>query len=228
MLLYKIFKRYRRKNWKNIRNQKWRTLYKKCKSILFEKLELINILFGKQSIKIILLNEYILSLLINFFFNTLLYSDDIISNKYHNNGQLDFVVTLILSLSSNIITSIICYYIKYSKGIEERFERISEIKNDEHYIRNVNQYFRFLKIKFSCFFISELIIISSCFYYVVIFCIVYSCSKISLLINYLTSLLEGLIISVGITIIIVFTRVIGIKCFSKRIYNTSKYINDKY
>ena len=205
-----------------------RNIFKIFKSVLFEKLELIYILFGKQSIKLILLNEYILSLLINFFFNTLLYSDEIISNKYHNNGQLDFVVTLILSLSSNIITSIICYYIKYSKGIEERFERISEIKYEEHYIRNVNQYFRFLKIKFSCFFISELIIISSCFYYVVIFCIVYSCSKISLLINYLTSLLEGLIISVGITIIIAFTRVIGIKCFNKRLYNTSKYINDKY
>ena len=129
-----------------------RNIYKIFKCILFEKLELIHVLFGENTIKLILINEYILSLLINFFFNTLLYSDEVISNKYHNNGELDFIVTLILSLLSNIKSSIICFYIKYSKGIEERFEFISEIKYHEHYIRNVNKYFRYLKIKFIFFF----------------------------------------------------------------------------
>ena len=205
-----------------------RNIYKIFKCILFEKLELIHVLFGENTIKLILINEYILSLLINFFFNTLLYSDEVISNKYHNNGELDFIVTLILSLLSNIITSIICFYIKYSKGIEERFEFISEIKYQEHYIRNVNKYFRYLKIKFIFFFLSEIIIISSCFYYVNIFCIVYSFSKISLLINYLTSLLEGLITSIIVTIIIVFMRVTGLKCHINTFYNTSKYLNNKF
>lgn len=55
------------------------------------------------------------------------YSDEVISNKYHNNGKLDFIITLFLSVSSNIITSIICYYVNYSEDIDERYESIMTI-----------------------------------------------------------------------------------------------------
>ena len=175
-----------------------------------------------------MISEYILSLLINFFFNTLLYSDEVVSNKYHNNGELDFFVTLILSLLSNIITSIMCYFIQYSEGIEERLEYIMEIKNEEYYLKNINRFFKFLKLKFIFFLICEIIIIMGCFYYIVIFCIVYSNSKGSLIINYLSSLLEGLIISIVISIIILVTRKIGLSCFNKYLYNISKYINTKF
>ena len=205
-----------------------RNLFQIFKSILLNKLEIISILIGDEKIKIILFGEYILSLLINFFFNTLLYTDDVVSNKYHNNGKLDFIVTVTLSLLSNIITSIICYYIKYSKGIEERFDRIMEIKDEMHFIRNIMQYFRFLKIKFTCFLFSEIMIISACYYYIVIFCIVYKFSRISLLINYIMSLVEGLITSVAITIIIFVSREIGLKFLNKIFYNLSKYVNDRF
>ena len=205
-----------------------RNVFQIFKSFLLNKLELISILIGKERIKIILLEEYVFSLLINFFFNTLLYSDEVVSKKYHNNGELDFFVSLTLSLSSNIITSIICYYMKYSKGIEERFDRIMEIKNEIHFVRNINQYFRFLKIKFICFLFSEIIIISACDYYILIFCFIYRFSQVSLLINYIMSLVEGITISFAITIIILCSRVIGLRCLNKTFYNLSKYINDNF
>ncbi len=44
-------------------------------SFIIQKLELIDIFCGGSKIKIILLGEYILSLLINFFINSLLYTD---------------------------------------------------------------------------------------------------------------------------------------------------------
>ena len=198
------------------------------KSILLQKLEIIYILLGKDHIKIILIGEYILSLFINFFFNALLYTDEVVSNKYHNNGELDVIVTLSLSIISNIITSIICYYIKYSKGIEARLYQIMEIKNYTYFIKNINQFFRFLKIKFICFFISEVIIIAACYYYIVIFCIIYTNSKVSLLVNYIMSLVEGLITSLALAIIIFTSRLIGLKCLNRNFYNISKYINDKF
>ena len=175
-----------------------------------------------------MISEYILSLLVNFFFNALLYSDEVVSNKYHNNGELDFIVTLILSLLSNIITSITCYFIQYSEGIEERLGYIVEIKYEIYYLQNINYFFKYLKLKFIFFLFSEIIIISACFYYIVIFFIVYSYSKISLIINYLYSLLEELITSISISIIIVVTRKIGISCSNKIIYNVSKFINNKF
>ena len=56
----------------------------------------------------------------------------------------------------------------------------------------------------------------------------YSCSKNSLITNYLTSLIEGLIISVSITVLIIISRKIGLMYLNKNIYNASKYINQNF
>ena len=197
-------------------------------SIIIRKIEIINLFCGKEKIKIMLVCEYILSFLLNFFFNALLYSDEVVSNKYHNNGQLDIFITLLLSISSNVITSIFCYYMNYSDGIEERAKNIRDIRIEYYYLINVNAFIKYLKLKFISFFLCEIILISGCYYYIVIFCIVYRKSKGSLMVNYILSLVEGLITSLAITFIIVITRKIGLSCNNKYIYNTSKFINDKF
>ncbi len=197
-------------------------------SLIIQKLELINLFFRNEKIKIMIICEYILSLLINFFFNTLLYSDEVVSSKYHSNGKLDFIVTLTLSILSNIITSIIDYYSNYSEGIEERLDLIMELKNKEYYLKNMEIFMKYLKIKFFFFFLIELLIVFGSFYYIVIFCIVYSYSRKSLFINYLMSLLESFITSVAITILVLVTRLIGLKCLNNKSYNVSKYINNKF
>ena len=89
-----------------------RSFFQIFSSLILKKIELIDLILGQHEIKAILFFHYILSLLIDFFFNTLLYSDEVVSNKYHNNGKLDFIVCLSLSLISNIVTSIISYYLK--------------------------------------------------------------------------------------------------------------------
>ena len=205
-----------------------RNILKIWGSLLITKIEVINLFCTSSTIKIILIGEYILSLLINFFFNTLLYSDEVVSQKYHNNGELDVIVTLVLSILSNIITSIICFYLNYSKGLEDRANLIKEIKIKQYYIQNVNTFFKYLKLKFFCFFLSEMVAIACCYYYIVIFCIIYSNSKESLMVNYLTSLVEGLITSVAISILILVTRKIGLSCLNKHFYNISKYINTRF
>ena len=197
-------------------------------SFIIEKLELISIFCYEYQIKSILLSEYILALLIDFFFNALLYSDDVVSNKYHNNGKLDIIVTLTLSILSNIISSILCFYIKYSRGIEERIKPILEIRHSMHYYKNMKRLLLYLKIKFICFFISELFITAICLYYIVIFCILYTCSQSSLIVNYCYSLIESIVTSFGISLIILITRKIGLSCPNKELYNTSKYINSKF
>ena len=205
-----------------------RTFLQSFYSLIIQKLELINLFYENTDVKLMIISEYILSLLINFFFNSLLYSDDVVSNKYHNNGKLDMIVSLFLSILSNIITSIICYYANYSKGIDERFELILEIKNRYHYLRNIIKLLIFLKKKFILFFLSEILIFFGCFYYIVIFFIIYSKSRGSLIINYLTSLLESLITGFVLTFIILATRKIGLVCKNKDLYNTSKFINNKF
>ena len=205
-----------------------RNIFQIYKSILFDKIDIINIFMADEKLKEIIICEFILSLLIGFFFNALLYSDEIVSHKYHNNGNLDFIVTFTLSILSNIITSIICYFLENSPLIEERFEQIIEIKKEFDYLKTLKKFFRNLKIKIIIFFITEITVVIICFYYIIIFTIIYNKSQLSLLYNYLTSIFEDLIKSLIVSSIIVLTRKIGISCLNKYIYNTSKYINEKF
>ena len=197
-------------------------------SILFQKLELINIFFGSTRIKILCICEYILSLLFDFFFNALLYSDEVVSHKYHNNGELDFIVSLMISLISNIISSIVSNIIEYSNGIEERFDYIFEIRREYKYLYAFKKFIKYLKIKMLLFLIMEIILVGVCFYYIVIFCIIYNKSQMSLLTNYFYSLIEGLITSIIIAVVIVIIRKLGILCINSYLYNASKYLNDKF
>ena len=205
-----------------------RNIFIVFKSILFDKLELISIFISGERIRIICICEYILSLLFDFFFNAFLYSDDVVSHKYHNNGELDLAVSFVISITSNIISSIICNFIEYSKGIEERFDEISKIKREYIYLYALNKFLRYLKIKMFLFIIIQIILVGGCFYYIVIFCIIYSKSQLSLLTNYFYSLLEGLITSLIVTFVIVVCRKIGIKFKCSYLYNTSKYLNEKF
>ena len=164
-------------------------------------------------------------MLIEFFFNTLLYSDEVVSHKYHNNGKLDFAVTLVISLLSNILTGIILYYIKISENFEEKYDEIFLIKYEKQYLFAFGKFLKYIKLVAIIFIIIELIIIFSLFYFIIIFCIVYRKSRISLLYNYFSSLLEGFIKSLIIIALIVITRKIGINCRSKYMFNISKYID---
>ena len=75
-----------------------RTIFTMFISVIIEKLELVNLIVGDHKIKVVLIYQYILSLLIDLFLNAFLYTDEVVSNKYHNNGQLDIIVTLVLSI----------------------------------------------------------------------------------------------------------------------------------
>jgi len=197
-------------------------------SLIIKKLDLINLIFGEEKVKLILIFQFILSLIIDFFFNTLLFSDDVISDKYHRNGRLDIAVSILLSIVSNIITSIICNMFNFSKGVEERLGQITEIKREYQYFRALNKFLILLKIRMLLYFIFEILFIIFFFYYEVIFCSIYRYCQINLLVNYLVSLIENLIISTIISIIVVITRKIGIIFCLSYIYNTSKFINSKF
>ena len=206
-----------------------RNIFKIFISFIIHKFEIINFFYGDEKVKIIIIYEYIFSLLIKFFFNTLLYSDEVVSNKYHNNGNLDFIVSIILSLLSNVITSIICFYINSSGIIEERLELIIEIKKRKYfYIRNIIKFFKYIKLKFFIHIFAQFFIIPFILYYIIVFCIVYSKSRVSLIINYFVSILEDTLISIIISIIITITRKIGIVYLNRYFYNFSKFIDSKF
>ena len=197
-------------------------------SFVFEKIDFLNIVYSSENFKEIIIKEYLLSLLIDFLLNALLYSDEIVSHKYHNNGKLDFIVTLSISIVSNIITSIIIYFLECSDKFEKLLDDILLIRKENKYLYAFKKFLKYIKLRMIIFIIIEIIIMFCSFYYITIFCIVYSKSQLSLLINYLTSLLEKVIKSIIVIIAIIVTRKIGISCKNMYFFNISKYIDEYF
>jgi len=65
-------------------------------------------------------------------------------------------------------------------------------------------------------------------YYITIFCIIYSKTNLSILINYIFGILESMAFTFGLTVIITIMRFLSIKYNCITIYRSSQYLNDKF
>ena len=200
-------------------------------SIIKVKIEIISILFFPEEFthRSILLAVYTLDFLFSFFMNAFLYTDDVVSEKYHNNGQLDLYTTLFLSITSNIVSSIIMYYIKILVAFREYLVvLVKDVNRKYSYILTFKKIYKILKIKVYIFYVVSLILSAFAMIYILIFCQIYKKSQNSLLINYLLGLVESLAYSVGFAFIISFLRYFGLNNKIKYLYRTSVYINEKF
>ena len=124
-------------------------------SIIKMKIDIIQILFYSEEFahKSITLSLYILEFLLGFFMNAFLYTDDVVSEKYHNDGQIDIFTSLSLSLIANIASSILIYYIKMLVSYREYLSiMVKEINRKYAYILVFQKLYRCLKIQVSIFF----------------------------------------------------------------------------
>jgi hypothetical protein len=194
---------------------------------LIEKIEILDIILFKK-IKNILFTKYISFLLIDFFFNSFLYTDNVVSHKSHNNRELDFYVSVSLTLLSNFISSIIEYYFNRLINFEIKYNTIYEIRKECMFLLAVKNYFRQIKIRTTLFIIEESLIIVYCSYYITVFCAIYKNTQKSLIKNYIMSIIEELILDIIIAFVIVSTRKFGLFFKNKYLYNSSKYIDQHF
>ena len=200
-------------------------------SVLINKIAILNLLFCRSpySYFSLSLSIYLFELLLDVSMNCFLYSDDIVSEKYHNNGSLSWFTSFSLSIISNIISSIITSIISNLTDYSEIFESIIKyVKIKRKYFENIIRFLKYIKIRLTIFYIIEIIFIIVMTYYLFIFSMVYHHSQISIIINYIIGVFTSLAFSVGITLIISILRVISIKYHSSNLYNTSKYLYRKF
>jgi hypothetical protein len=208
-----------------------RSAFKTFGTVLANKIEIINIFYYKdENVHLSLsFSIYIFSLLLDLTLNCFLYTDEVVSEKYHNNGELEFFTSLSLSFMSNIFSGIIVYVIAKLTQFSEFLELIkNEVVDKGHYLMNIIRFKKITKLKMISFFVIQIAFIFLMLYYLTIFCIVYHKSQASILVNYLYGVLESLAISFGISIIISVIRVLALKYQSRSLYNASKYIYDKF
>lgn len=197
-------------------------------NILFLRIEIIKIFFFHEeySCFIIELNHFLFSMLFEIFMNAILFSDDVISQKYHSNGELDKITILFLSFTSMIISKIfdllINKLIDYDLYISIL---IKEVKKEAFYLYYVDKIIKYMKIKISFYFFFNIVISLFIFYYLFLFCSIYFNAQIHFIINFIYGILESLLLNIIISLLVCILRKIGLLNKSKMIYNTSKYIN---
>ena len=159
--------------------------------------------------------------------NCFLYTDDVVSEKFHNNGQLSMVTSLSLSFISNIISSIIVYIIsKLTNYCDIIEEIIKNVKYKRKYLENILRLFKYIKLRLGIFYFLQFSTLLLMVYYLFIFCALYQKSQGSIIINYIIGACTSLAISTGLSIIISLLRTISIKYHLIILYNISRYLYD--
>ena len=200
-------------------------------SVLVHEIEIINIFYYKSPYNhlSIILSIYIFELCLDLTLNCLLYTDDVVSEKYNNNGSIQFFTTLSLSFMSNIFASIIAFILgklaDYSYILEIMFKDI--IKKNQ-YLLNIIKFKKYLSLKLTGFFLIQMIINFCMCYYLMIFCTVYHKTQGSIMINYIVGIAESMTISLGLAIITSLLRLLSLKNRWKTIYYTSKYFFENF
>ena len=159
--------------------------------------------------------------------NCLLYNDYAVSQKYHNNGTLEFITSLIISLLSNIFTSILIHFKNFLTNYPNFLEAIiKEIKNVYNYFNIIRKLFKVITFKFIFLFIFEALLGLFIIYYLSIFSIINSKSINSFLYNFGISQIDSLIYSICVAFIVSVLKRISFLCNYKRLYIISEYFND--
>lgn len=175
------------------------------------------------------INVYLFELILDLTLNCFLYSDDVVSEKYHNDGNLTMLTSFSLSLVSNIISSFIVFIISFLTEYSELLEAIlTYVKYKDKFEYNIIRLVKIIRIKLAIFYTLEIISIIAMTYYLFVFCAVYRYSQSSIMINYIIGAVTSLAYSAGLTLVIALLRIYSINNHSNRLFNTSKFLYDKF
>ena len=154
-----------------------------------------------------------------FFLNAIFYTDEYISEVYHNNGVLDFFSSLPKSIYSFFVTIIVENLLKMlSSSKKELLKIIKERKNKKEYLELMEIELNKLRKKLIIYYIMVLILGLLFFYYISAFCAVYSNSQKFWFYGCLESLALDLSTPFLFSLILSTLRYLGLKKHTKCLY----------
>ena len=208
-----------------------RTLIQIFISYFNSKLDIVQIIFYPQQFShvSVSLSLYLYELLLDLTFNALLFSDDVISQKYYNNGNLLFITSNILSIMSNVVSSFIVYVIEYLVNYHDVLETAKEETNDDKsYYKIFIKIFNFISLKIRIFYLVVFISGIFCEYYLFIFCTIFKKIQTNLFTNYIIGSLWSFGYKVIFCILTTILRKIALIKKFKRLYFIAKFIDEKF
>ena len=175
---------------------------------------------------IIKLSFLIFTFQISFFLNAFFYTDEYISNAYHNNGVLDFFSGLPKSIYSLLVTMIITNLLdKLSSSKSELSAIIRRKKGNANYLHIINIALKKLRNKLIIYFFLVFCLGALFLYYVCAFCSVYHYSQKYWFIGCVESFLIDSLIAIIICIFLSLFRYLSIKRHIKYLYILTNIIS---
>ena len=163
---------------------------------------------------------------ISFFLNALFYTDDYISDAYHNNGVLDFFSGLPKSIYSYVITLISTNLLKMLNNSKSELMRIiRKNSTNKNYIDLMESKLKTLRNKLIIYFIIVFSFELGFLYYVSAFCAVYTHSQKYWFFGCLESFAIDTSVAIVLCIILALLRYISIRRRIKYLYILSNIIS---
>ena len=194
-----------------------------------DKIDLVQIIFYPKEFDhfSIALTLFLYELLIDFTLNALLFSDDVISQKYYNNGNLLLITSNILSVASNIFSTFFTCLVRFLVNYNEVLEAAKQETNSEYLFYKIFiKIYKLVSCKIRIFFILVFISGLGFVYYLLLFCTVYKRIQKNLFINYIIGTLWSFGYKIVFSILSTFMRKIALIRRYKRLYIISKFINE--
>ena len=176
---------------------------------------------------VIKLSFLVFTFQISFFLNAFFYTDEYISNAYHNNGVLDFFSGLPKSIYSIIITILTINLLNMLSNNKDKLILIIRNKRGyKNYLNIVNIILKNYRNKLIAYFFLVFILGVIFMYYVTAFCSVYYYSQKYWFIGCLESFLMDFLKAIIICIFLAFFRYLSIKKHIKCFYILANIISN--
>ena len=205
-----------------------RSFMKMYFSFLKESQIILNTFFSKNYLDlfIIKLSFLIFTFQISFFLNALFYTEDYISEAYHNDGVLNFVSSLPKSIYSFMVTMIITNLLRMlSNSKNELMRIIITQRKAQNYTELINIKLLKLRKKLIVYFILIVLLGLFFLYYVTSFCAVYYNSQKYWLVGCVESFILDSFEALFICVFITLFRYLSIKKRIRYLYSLSNIIN---
>ena len=174
---------------------------------------------------IIKLSFLVCTFQISFFLNAFFYTDEYISNAYHNNGVLDFFSGLPKSIYSLLTTMIITNILNILSNSKSELTSIKSIGENATYSDIINFKFKKIRNKLIIYYFLVFSLGALFLYYVCAFCSVYRYSQKYWFIGCVESFGMDSLISIVICIFLTLFRYISIKKKIKGFYILANIIS---
>ncbi len=204
-----------------------RTFLKMYIAVLIEEHIILNTfcIDAYLELRAIKLSFLVFSIEISFFLNAFFYTDEYISDTYHNNGALDFFSSLPKSIYSFFVTLIVVNLLKILSTSKKQLTKIiNEVSEKQEYLDLLEKELKNLRNKLIIYFSIIFLLGTSFLYYCTAFCAVYTNSQMFWFYGCLESFAMDLSTPFLISLALATFRYMGLRKHMKCLYLTSNYL----